>query len=61
MIDFSSEIPTAETAEYIQGMAKELEALASRAKLGFLAYLLAMVEQEAGRAAGSNAPATHGM
>jgi hypothetical protein len=37
----------AATAEYIHGMAKELEALAAAADLGFLAYLLSMVEQEA--------------
>jgi hypothetical protein len=36
-----------ETAEYIGGLAKELRAMASKADLGFLAYLLAMVEQEA--------------
>jgi len=34
-------------AEYIHGMAKELAALAATADLDFLAYLLAMVEQEA--------------
>jgi len=38
---------TAETAEYIGGIARELRALASQADLGFLAYLLSMVEQEA--------------
>jgi hypothetical protein len=38
---------TSETAEYIGGIAKELRSLASQADLGFLAYLLSMVEQEA--------------
>jgi hypothetical protein len=37
------------TAEYIHGMAKELQVLASQAHLDFLAYLLSMVEQEAQR------------
>jgi hypothetical protein len=37
-------------AEYIYGMAKELAAIAATADLDFLAYLLAMVEQEALRA-----------
>ena len=36
-----------ETARYIGGMAKELKTLASKADLGFLAYLLAMVEDDA--------------
>lgn len=40
-----------ETAEYIGGLAKELRAMAAKADLGFLAYLLAMVEQEAEGAA----------
>jgi len=38
---------TAETAEYIGGIARELRAIATRAELGFLAYLLSMVEHEA--------------
>jgi hypothetical protein len=38
-----------ETAQYIEGMAKELRILAAREDLGFLAYLLSMVEQEARR------------
>ena len=41
----------ADTAEYIEGMARELETLAADADLGFLAYLLAMVAQEARRLA----------
>ncbi|MEJ0013632.1 MAG: hypothetical protein WDM94_13645 [Bauldia sp.] len=36
-----------ETAQYIGGMARELRALAAKSDLGFLAYLLSMVEQEA--------------
>jgi hypothetical protein len=47
-----------DTAEYIQGMAKELETLASQADLGFLAYLLAMVEHEAQRLANEQAAAS---
>jgi hypothetical protein len=43
-----------ETAEYIAGLAKELRAMAAKADLGFLAYLLAMVEQEAEGAAKSS-------
>jgi hypothetical protein len=40
--------PDAEdTARYIGGLARELRALASKADLGFLAYLLAMVEDDA--------------
>ena len=54
MID-SSGGTRAETAEYIQGMARELETLAADADLGFLAYLLAMVAQEAHRLAGEKA------
>lgn len=36
-----------ETAEYVHGIARELRGLAARANLGFLAYLLAMAEDEA--------------
>lgn len=36
-----------ETARYIGSMAKELRALAAKANLNFLAYLLAMVEDDA--------------
>jgi hypothetical protein len=36
-----------ETAVYIHRMAKELRSLAVEADLGFLAYLLAMVEDDA--------------
>jgi len=50
MADVGVDERAAATAEYIQGMAKELEALAVGADLGFLAYLLSMVEQEALRA-----------
>lgn len=45
----------ADTAEYIEGMARELETLAADADLGFLAYLLAMVAQEARRLADGKA------
>lgn len=51
----------AATAEYIHGMAKELEVLASQAQLGFLAYLLSMVQQEAENVSrGDDTGATHG-
>jgi len=56
MID-SSGGTRAETAEYIQGMARELETLAADADLGFLAYLLAMAAQEAQRLANEKAAA----
>jgi hypothetical protein len=36
-----------ETAQYISVLAHELRILAAKANLGFLAYLLAMVEDEA--------------
>jgi hypothetical protein len=36
-----------ETAEYIEGLARDLRRLAAAADLGFLAYLLAMVEDDA--------------
>jgi hypothetical protein len=42
----------AETARYIGGMARELRALALKSELGFLAYLLSMVEQESDQQAG---------
>lgn len=35
------------TAHYIEDMAKELRTLAAKANLGFLAYLLGMVEDDA--------------
>ena len=37
-----------ETAQYIEALAKDLRRLAATADLGFLAYLLAMVEDDAG-------------
>ena len=40
-----------ETAEYIEGLARDLRRLAAAADLGFLAYLLAMVEDDAGATA----------
>ncbi len=36
-----------DTAQYISLIARELRTLAAKANLGFLAYLLAMVEDEA--------------
>ena len=42
-----------ETARYVAEMAKELRALAAKADLGFLAYLLAMVEDDAAATARS--------
>lgn len=49
-----------ETAQYIEAMAKDLRRLAAAADLGFLAYLIAMVEDEAGatalRSAGQDKP-----
>jgi hypothetical protein len=36
-----------DTARYIQRMAKELRTLAIESELGFLAYLLSMVEDDA--------------
>ena len=36
-----------ETAQYIAVLAHELRTMAAKANLGFLAYLLAMVEDEA--------------
>lgn len=36
-----------ETARYISGLAREMRAMATKANLGFLAYLLAMVEDDA--------------
>lgn len=52
-------VGAAETAGYIAGLAKELRELALKSNLGFLSYLLAMVEQEAAeavRAAASKTP-----
>jgi len=37
-----------DTACYIERLAKELRAMAAESNLGFLAYLLSMVEEEAG-------------
>jgi hypothetical protein len=58
MADLGGDKRVAETAEYIHGIARELEAMASRAQLGFLAYLLSMVEQEARRLADDAKPAS---
>jgi len=40
-----------ETAQYIEALTKDLRRLAAAADLGFLAYLLAMVEDDAGATA----------
>ena len=40
-----------DTAQYISILARELRAMAAKAELGFLAYLLAMVEDEAAASA----------
>jgi hypothetical protein len=40
-----------DTAQYIGMLAHELRTLAAKANLGFLAYLLAMVEDEAAASA----------
>jgi hypothetical protein len=46
-IDSPTTVGAADTALYIAGLAKELRGLASKADLGFLTYLLSMVESEA--------------
>jgi hypothetical protein len=46
-IDPPTTVGAADTALYIAGLAKELRGLASKTDLGFLAYLLSMVESEA--------------
>jgi hypothetical protein len=46
-IDPPTNVGAADTALYIAGLAKELRGLASKADLGFLSYLLSMVESEA--------------
>jgi hypothetical protein len=43
----ASEPTAADTAAYIGTMAKEMRGLAAKADLGFLAYLLAMVADDA--------------
>ena len=50
LADPEQENTVAATADYIQEMARELRLMAAKADLGFLAYLLSMVEQEAQRA-----------
>lgn len=42
-----SEPEAVQTARYIGNMAKELRMMAAKADLGFLAYLLSMVEDDA--------------
>lgn len=43
----SSDADSAATADYISAIARELRTLAAKSNLGFLAYLLAMVEDDA--------------
>ena len=47
MTDGLSQRDARETARYIQRLAKELRTMAAESDLGFLAYLLAMVEDDA--------------
>lgn len=42
-----------QTAEYVGRMASELRAISAKADLGFLAYLIGMVEEEASRQSAS--------
>ena len=49
MAQSSGDSADSHTAQYIEGMAKELRIMAAKADMGFLAYLLSMVEQEARR------------
>jgi len=44
-----------ETARYIGRLAREMRQMAAKANLGFLAYLLAMVEDDADAAAREHA------
>jgi len=45
--DLPSQPDGEDTAQYISTLAREMRTMAARADLGFLAYLLAMVEDEA--------------
>ena len=45
--DAKSKTAAVDTAQYIGGLAKELRGLAAKSDLGFLAYLLAIVEDDA--------------
>ena len=49
-----------ETAHYIAALARELRSMAAKADLGFLAYLLAMVEDEAAASARKQAGQNEG-
>lgn len=40
-----------QTADYIHGIVRELRTLAANSNMGFLAYLLAMAEDESGETA----------
>ncbi|HEY5081503.1 MAG TPA: hypothetical protein VII91_06215 [Bauldia sp.] len=48
MAQSSEDSADSHTAQYIEGMAKELRIMAAKADMGFLAYLLSMVEQKRG-------------
>ncbi|MCB1489143.1 MAG: hypothetical protein KDJ86_19935 [Bauldia sp.] len=50
--DAPSGASAGDSARYIEAMAKELRTIASRSDLGFLAFLLRMVEDDAGAEAG---------
>ena len=50
-----------EAAQYIAALARELRLMAAKADLGFLAYLLAMVEDEAAASARKQAGQNEGV
>ena len=52
----SSKSSSTEAAQYIANMARELRILAVNSELGFVAYLLSMVEQEAETEGGGPPP-----
>jgi hypothetical protein len=47
MADTGAQRDVGDTARYIEHLAKELRTLAAQSDLGFIAYLLGMVEDEA--------------
>jgi hypothetical protein len=55
-MDTSGKADPAETARYIEQMTRELRGLASTSNLGFLAFLLRMVEDDAGAEASKRDP-----
>jgi hypothetical protein len=46
-IDRAPPLTARDTADYVERVAKELSSIAAQSDLGFLAYLLSMVEQDA--------------